>query len=74
MGLDYQATREIHWIRRRFLIRIQSFVMGSYQEQKRCILAGMKIRMRSDPLIFGQPDPDPTCNNGFIKLIQQIQA
>ena len=21
-----------------------------------------------DPLIFFQPDPDPTCNNGFIKL------
>ena len=20
-----------------------------------------------DPLIFGRPDPDPTCNNGFIK-------
>ena len=38
-----------------------------------------------DPLIFGppDPDPDPTCNNGFIKLFhfqqninqkQQIQA
>ena len=66
MGLDYQATRGIHWIRP-FSTRIQSFVMGSYPEQKRCILAGMKIRIRSDPLIFGQPDPDPTCNNGFIK-------
>ena len=21
-----------------------------------------------DPVIFGPPDPDPTCNNGFIKL------
>ena len=21
-----------------------------------------------DPLIFGPPDPDPTYNNGFIKL------
>ena len=36
---------------------------------------GMRIRIRSDPLIFGLPDPvlfstdpDPTCNNGFIKL------
>ena len=35
----------------------------------------MKIRIRSDPLIFVPPDPvlfsmdaDPTCNNGFIKL------
>ena len=27
-----------------------------------------------DPLIFDQPDPDPTCNNEVIKLIQQIQA
>ena len=41
--------------------------------------AGMRIRIRirSDPVIFGPPDPDlvlfstdpdPTCNNGFIKL------
>ena len=38
---------------------------------------GMMIRIRSDPVIFGPPDPDPvlfskdpdpTCNNGFIKL------
>ena len=39
----------------------------------------MRIRIRSDPLIFGPPDldpdpvlfssdPDPTCNNGFMKL------
>ena len=37
----------------------------------------MRIRIRSDRLIFGlpdphlfslDPDPDPTCNNGFIKL------
>ena len=39
----------------------------------------MRIRIRSDPLIFGPPDPDPvlfsmdpdldpTCNNRFIKL------
>jgi len=37
---------------------------------------GMKIWIRSDPLIFGRPDPDsilysldpdPTCNNGYIK-------
>ena len=39
------------------------------------IVSGMRIRIRSDPLIFGPPDPvlfsldpDPTCNNGFIKL------
>ena len=41
------------------------------------IKAGMRIRIRSDPVIFGppdpvlfstDPDPDPTCNNGFIKL------
>ena len=45
------------------------------------LIAGMRIRIRSDPLIFGppdpnqvlfstdpNPDPDPTCNNGFIKL------
>ena len=39
--------------------------------------SGMRIRIRSDPVIFGppdpeifstDPDPDPTCNNGFIKL------
>ena len=39
--------------------------------------SGMRIQIRSDPLIFGPPDPvlfsldpvpDPTCNNGFIKL------
>ena len=43
----------------------------------------MRIRIRSDPLIFGlpdpdpllfstdpdpDPDPDPTCNNGYIRL------
>ena len=43
---------------------------------------GMRIPIRSDPLIFGlpdpdpllystdpdqAPDPDPTCNNGYIK-------
>ena len=28
----------------------------------------IRIRIRSDPVIFGPPDPDPTCNNGFIKL------
>ena len=41
----------------------------------------IRIRIRSDPVIFGpldpdpdpvlfstDPDPDPTCNNGFIKL------
>ena len=34
----------------------------------------MRIRIRSDPLIFDPPNPalfsldqDPTCNNGFIK-------
>ena len=63
---------------------------------------GMRIRIRSDPVIFAPPDPDqvifappdpdpvhfstdpdPTCNNGFIKKFyleqninqnQQIQA
>ena len=38
--------------------------------------AGLRIRIRSDMLIFGlpdpvlfslDPDPDPTCYNGFIK-------
>ena len=44
-----------------------------------CIFSGIRIRIRSDPLICGlpdpdpvlfslDPDPDPTCNNGFIKL------
>ena len=43
----------------------------------------MRIRIRSDPLIFGpqdpypvlfswEPDPDPTCNNVFIKLLNKI--
>ena len=38
-------------------------------------ISGMRIRIRSDPVIFGPPDPvlfsldpDPICNNGFIKL------
>ena len=38
--------------------------------------SGTRIRIRSDPLIFRPPDPvlftldpDPTCTNGFIKLI-----
>jgi len=40
-------------------------------------IAGMRIRIRSDPVIFGPPDPDPvlfstdpdpTFNNEFIKL------
>ena len=39
--------------------------------------AGMRIRIQTDPLIFGPPDPDlfsldldpdPTCNNEFIQL------
>ena len=39
--------------------------------------AGMRFRIQSDSLIFGPPDPllfsldpnpYPTCNNGFIKL------
>ena len=45
------------------------------------INSGLRIRIRSDPLIFGPPDPDPvlfpldpdpTCNNGFIKLFQSL--
>ena len=33
-------------------------------------IPGVKNRIRSDPLIFGLPEPDqdPTCNNGYIKL------
>ena len=33
-------------------------------------LKGRKITRDEDPdpVIFGPPDPDPTCNNGFIKL------
>ena len=31
-------------------------------------IAGIRIRIRSGPLIFGLPDPDPYCNNGNIKL------
>ena len=30
--------------------------------------SGMRIRIRSNLVIFGPPDPYPTCNNGFIKL------
>ena len=36
---------------------------------------GLRIRIRSDPLIFGlsdpllfSSDPDPTCENGYLKL------
>ena len=43
-------------------------------------MSGMRIRIRSDPLIFcrriryflSDPDPDPTCNNRFIKLFSTI--
>jgi len=45
----------------------------------------MRIRIRSDPLIFGPPDPDPllflldldpdpTCNNGFINYFHLEQT
>ena len=47
-------------------------VLGSYFQQfdieSRDILPGMRIRIQSDPLIFGLPDPDLNCNNGYIKL------
>ena len=49
---------------------------------KMAFLTWLRIRIRSDPLIFGppdldpllfsfdpDPDPDPTCNNEFLKLI-----
>ena len=39
-----------------------------------CLKSGMGIRIRSDPLIFGLPDPrlfpsdpHPTCNNEYVK-------
>ena len=42
-------------------------------------LPGMRIRIRSDPLILGLSDPDPllfstdpTCNNGYIKLFSSL--
>ena len=48
-------------------------------KKMRAMKAGMRIQIRSDPLIIGPPEPDPvlfsldpdpgpTCNNGFIKL------
>ena len=44
-----------------------------------CLYSGIRIRL--DPLIFGPPDPDsllfsldpdPTCNNGLIKLFSSL--
>ena len=50
-------------------------------KKMRAMKAGMRIQIRSDPLIIGPPEPDPvlfsldpdpdldpTCNNGFTKL------
>ena len=43
----------------------------------------MRIRIRPDPLIFGPPDPvlfsaepepDPNCNNGYIKYLHLQQS
>ena len=56
---------------------------GSYN-QRLLIISVMRIRIRSDPLIFGLTDPDPklissgpdpnsTCNNGFIKLLSKYK-
>ena len=43
--------------------------------KRKCLLNISGMRIRSDPLILGLPDPwlysldtDPTCNNGFIKF------
>ena len=36
-----------------------------YKEKK----SGMRIRIRSDPVIFGPPDPDPTCTPWIYKII-----
>ena len=59
------------------------FVQDENSSINPLLQAGMRIRIRirSDPVIFGppdpdpvlfstdpDPDPDPTCNNGFIKL------
>ena len=47
--------------------------------QRGDIGAGMRIRIRSDSLIFGPPDPvffstdpEPAFNNGFIKLFSSL--
>ena len=55
-----------------------AFGMRLCDEQRSHYLSpGMRIQIRSDPLIFGPPDPDPllfsfdpdpTYNNGFIQL------
>ena len=47
---------------------IKSAIEHSDSDPPMVYKAGMRIRIRSDPLIFGPPDPDPTFNNGFIKL------
>ena len=69
-GVVAQVTREPE-----ALGRIQLL----FNKINRQIFAGMRIRIRirSDSVIFGPPDPDPvlfstdpdpTCNKGFIKL------
>ena len=66
--------------KRRFMIYLENIdntmliAYGSFHVAGFWLAAGMRIR--SDPLIFGLPDPllflsdpDPTCNNVYIKLI-----
>ena len=57
----------------------QYFLDTQYHEMHifRCLFSGMRIR--SDPLIFGlpdpllfSPDPDPTCNSGYINLFSSL--
>ena len=42
--------------------------MGEFLSMKWIIMKIITRNEDPDPLIFGPPDPDPTCNNGFIKL------
>ena len=66
-----------------FALRTHVVLYHNIREGEYCVRereSGMRIRIRSDPLIFGPPDPDPllfsldpdpTCNNGFIDLFSK---
>ena len=47
------------------------FLVLNFEQKKSVLRSGMRIW--SDPLILGLPDPVPTCNNGYKKNIKKNQ-
>ena len=86
LNLDIQYSSDpfyivSYYIKKRALLLgytvITIYIPLNFNGTTRLLQPGMRIRIRirSDPLIFGQPDPvlfstdpDPTCYNGSIKL------